>query len=60
MRKYVKRIDDFDELEEYTIARIDYRLYKKVYIERDYKRNCWKVTMFYKDEKENENDKENQ
>lgn len=58
MRKYVKRIDDFDELEEYTIDRIDSRLYKKVYIERDYKRNCWKVTMFYKDEKENENDKE--
>lgn len=60
MRKYVKRIDDFEELEEYTIARIDYNLYKKVYIERDYKRNCWKVTMFHKDGKEDENDKENQ
>lgn len=58
MRKYVKRIDDFEELEEYTIARIDYNLYKKVYIERDC--NCWKVTMFHKDGKEDENDKENQ
>lgn len=59
MRKYAKRVDDFEELEEYTIARIDYNLYKKVIIERDYKRDCWKVSMFYKDEKENENDKEN-
>ena len=59
MRKYVKRVDDFEELEEYTIDRIDYRLYNKVMIERDYKHDCWKVTMFYKDEKENENDKEN-
>lgn len=59
MRKYVKRVDDFEELEEYTIARIDYHLYKKVMNERDYKRDCWKVSMFYKDEKENENDKEN-
>ena len=58
MRKYVKRIDDFEELEEYTIARIDYSSYKKVIIERDYKRNCWKVSMFCKDGKEDENDKE--
>lgn len=58
MKKYVKRIDDFEELEEYTIARIDYSLYKKVIIERDYRRNCWEVSMFCKDGKEDENDKE--
>lgn len=55
MRKYVKRIGD-DELEDFMLLKIDYTLYKKVFIEWDYKYNCWKVSMFYK-EKENENDK---
>ena len=58
MRKYVKRIDD-DELETFMLVNIDYTLYKKVFLEWDYKNDCWKVTMFYKDRKENENDKEN-
>lgn len=59
MRKYVKRIDNYDELEQFLLIKIDYTLYKKVFIERDFKNECWKVSMFYKDEKENENDKEN-
>lgn len=58
MRKYVKRIDD-DELEDFMLINIDYTLYKKVFIEWDYKYNCWKATMFYKDGKGDENDKEN-
>lgn len=57
MRKYVKRIEDA-ELENFMLLNIDYTLYKKVFIEWDYKHDCWKVSMFYK-EKENENDKEN-
>ena len=57
MRKYVKRIG-YDELEDFMLLKIDYTLYKKVFIEWDYKYNCWNVSMFYKD-KENENDKEN-
>ena len=57
MRKYVKRIEDA-ELENFMLLNIDYTLYKKVFIDWDYKNDCWKVTMFYKDGKEDENDKE--
>lgn len=59
MRKYVKRFSNYDELEDYLLMKIDYGFFEKVYVEEDFKMNGWKVTMFYKDGKEDENDKEN-
>ena len=59
MRKYVKRFRNHDELEDYLLMKCDYGFFKKVYVEEDYKYSGWKVTMFYDDEKENENAKEN-
>lgn len=55
----MKRFRNHDELEDYLLMKCDYGFFKKVYVEEDYKYSGWKVTMFYDDEKENENDKEN-